>query len=76
MTTRNTRQRPTSGARRTPTSDPRHADKRGPADADKRPEIAIVRYRECQLAAVYGLTDVFRVANEQLARSAETRLCA
>ncbi|MCT1765158.1 helix-turn-helix domain-containing protein [Brevibacterium casei] len=46
---------------------PRHADKRGPADADKRPEIAIVRYRECQLAAVYGLTDVFRVANEQLA---------
>lgn len=30
------------------------------------PEIALVRYNECQLAAVYGLTDVFRVANEQL----------
>ncbi|RAA68702.1 hypothetical protein DN468_32245, partial [Burkholderia multivorans] len=44
----------------------------GPGDGagnteEPRSEIAIVRYRECQLAAVYGLTDVFRVANEQLA---------
>ncbi|GAA1637553.1 GlxA family transcriptional regulator [Brevibacterium sanguinis] len=36
-------------------------------DRDRRsPEIAVVRYGDCQLAAVYGLTDVFRVTNEQL----------
>lgn len=35
-------------------------------DDTSLPEIALVRYNECQLAAVYGLTDVFRVANEQL----------
>lgn len=30
-------------------------------------EIAIVQYPDCQLAAVYGLTDVFRIATEQMA---------
>lgn len=46
----------------------RSEDGRRQGNADRcRPEIAIVRYRECQLAAVYGLTDVFRVADEQLA---------
>ena len=35
-------------------------------DDTPAPEIALVRYNECQLAAVFGLTDVFRVANEQL----------
>lgn len=32
-----------------------------------RPEVAIVAYGDCQLSAVYGLTDVLRVAGEQLA---------
>lgn len=34
-------------------------------------EIGLVMYPDCQLSAVYGLTDLFRIANE-MARGAET----
>ena len=43
------------------------------ADPIIRAEIGVVLYPDCQLSAVYGLTDVFRIAGEAAAARSQSR---